>query len=242
MRRAVLLTGLVALLAACQSPAPRVAAPAETVATPDLEALYARRRAQGHTVYRVDPAASDVRIYVFRGGRAARLGHNHVLSAPDFDGYVSLDGEAATSAHFDLRFAFDALTIDDPALREAIGGSFAGPRSESDIAGTRRNMLGERVLDAANAPELHLHALRVEGDWPVLVARIAVDWRGRRHEDDVLLQVDRDDEGLRARGELVLRQTDLGITPLSILGGLVAVQDPVGVRFDFRAQKWRNEP
>ncbi|MES0872642.1 YceI family protein [Sinimarinibacterium thermocellulolyticum] len=238
MARAALLAALL-WLGACQTPVPRAPAAANGAAPAlDLPARYRERHAAGATVYRVDPAASDVRIYVFRGGRAAGLGHNHVLSAPTFDGYVSLDGEAAHTAQFDLRFAFEDLSIDDPALRAATGGSFAGVRSEADIAGTRRNMLGERVLDVARHPDLRVHSLAVEGDWPMLVARIAVDWRGKRREYDVLVHVERDGEALRARGELVLRQTDFGIRPLAVLGGVIAVQDAVGVRFDLRAARW----
>lgn len=238
MPRAALFAAL--FVAACQAPAPRV--PTTTQAAPaaiDLDAVYAQRHEAGATVYRVDPATSDIRIYVFRGGRAATLGHNHVLSTSDFDGYVSLDDEAARSARFDLRFDFEALIVDDPALRDATGGAFAGARSESDITGTRRNMLGARVLDAANHPELRVRALAVDGDWPMLVARVAIDWHGWSRDYDVLLQVDRDDDAVRAKGELVLRQTDFGITPLSILGGVIAVQDAVGVRFDIRAMRWR---
>ncbi len=237
MRHPALLASLL-LLAACQAPAPRGSVAAEVA--PSMAAVdksYARLRSAGATVYRVEPAASDVRIYVFRGGRAARLGHNHVLSAPEFDGYVALDGDSADSARFDLRFALDALIVDDEALLEATGGSFLSARSESDINGTRRNMLGERVLDAATHPELRIRSVSVGGDWPLLVARIAVDWRGISRPYDVLLQVERDDEILRARGELVLRQTDFGITPLSILGGTLAVQDAVGLRFDIRARR-----
>lgn len=239
MPRAALLAALLGL-AACQTPTAR--APSAASAAPpaiELDTVYAQRRAAGEAVYRIDAAASDVRIYVFRGGRAAPLGHNHVLSAPQFAGYVSLGSASAVSAAFDLRFAFEDLAIDDPALREATGGAFAGLRSESDIGGTRRNMLGERVLDAASHPELHIRSLAVEGDWPMLVARIAIDWRGFSRAYDVLLQVERTDDSLRARGELVLRQTDFGITPLAILGGVIAVQDPVGVRFDIRAPRWR---
>jgi polyisoprenoid-binding protein YceI len=231
---------LVALfgLAACQAPAPRPPTGAASApAAIDLDATYRQRADAGAAVYEVDPAASAVHIYVFRGGRAAQLGHNHVLSAPEFDGYVSLDGDAASAASFDLRFAFADLTIDDPALREATGGAFAGARSESDINGTRRNMLGKRVVDAATHPTLSIRSLAVAGDWPMLVARIAIDWRGYRREQDVVLQVEHDDASVRARGELVLRQTDFGITPLSILGGIIAVQDPVGVRFDIRARR-----
>lgn len=229
-------------LAACQSPAPQPPAD-EPASAPvpgiDLAAEYGRLRDSGAAVYRVDPASSDIRVYVYRGGRAAKLGHNHVLSAPAFAGYAVLDGSDLASARFDLGFRFDALVIDDPALREATGGNFAGARSESDIDGTRRNMLGPRVLDADNHPELRIRSLRIEGDWPLPVARIAVDWHGVTREHDVLLQTEKTDEQLRVRGELVLRQTDHGVTPLSIFAGAVTVQDPVGIRFELNATRWR---
>lgn len=229
-------------LAACQSPAPQppTSGPASTPAPSiDLAAEYGRLRDTGAAVYRADPATSDIRVYVYRGGRAAKLGHNHVLSVPAFEGFAVFDGSDVASARFDLSFRFDALVIDDPALRENTGGNFAGARSESDIEGTRRNMLGPRVLDADKHPELRIRSLRIEGDWPLPVARIAVDWHGVTREHDVLLQMDRTDEQLRARGELVLRQTDHGVTPLSIFAGTVTVQDPVGVRFELSATRWR---
>lgn len=232
----------VLMLAACQSPGPQqsTSEPASTPAPAiDLAAEYRSLRDAGAAVYRVDPASSDIRVYVYRGGRAAKLGHNHVLSVPAFDGYAVFDGSDLASARFDLGFRFDALLIDDPALREATGGNFAGARSQSDIDGTRRNMLGPRVLDADQHPELRIRSLRIEGDWPLPVARIAVDWHGVTREHDVLLQMEKTDEQLRARGELVLRQTDHGVTPLSIFAGAVTVQDPVGVRFELSATRWR---
>src|SRR5690606_18171887 len=111
MRRS-LLAGAVLGLAACQSPAPQPPA-GEPAATPapvvDLAAGYARLRDSGAVVYRVDPARSDIRVYVYRGGRAAKLGHNHVLSVPAFEGYAVFDGSDLASARFDLGFRFDAL-------------------------------------------------------------------------------------------------------------------------------------
>ncbi len=38
-----------------------------------------------------------------------------------------------------------------------------------------------------------------------------------------------------ASGDLMLRQTDFGITPLSVLGGALQVQYAVAVRFSIRA-------
>lgn len=237
-------------LAACQSPAPQtppdasaeapLVTPARTAAPADeLTAEYAGLRDAGAAVWRVDPSLSDIRIHVYRGGRLARVGHNHVLSAPAFTGYVVFDGSNLASARFDLRFAFAALTIDDPALRVATGGNFAGERSQSDIEGTRDNMLGPRVLDAQHYPELCIRSLRIEGDLPLPITRIAVDWHGVTREHDVLLQLENSGDRLRASGDLVLRQSDHGITPLSILAGAIAVQDPVGIRFTLEASRWR---
>ena len=39
-------------------------------------------------------------------------------------------------------------------------------------------------------------------------------------------------EGRRARGEVVIRQSDFGIQPFTVLGGLLAVQDALVVQFD----------
>ena len=212
--------------------------PAASAATTDrtLFQRYAERAVAGTAVYTVDPAASKVRLYAFRGGKAARMGHNHVFDAPRFEGYLSLPGDDPTQAQFELAFRLDELTVDAPALRAETGGNFSGERSESDIAGTLRNLLSARVMDAANHPLVTLRSVRIEGDWPLLVARVAVTMHGTTREQDVLLQVAREAGALRVRGEFVLRQSDYGIVPLSILGGQVAVQDPVAVRFDLAAE------
>ncbi len=240
--RALLVIALLLTLGACQSPAPQpvndaATAPVDTPGGIDLAADYRARLANGAAVYQIDAAASDLRIYVFRGGKAAKLGHNHVLSAPRFEGYVSLPSDAVAEARFDLAFRFDELQIDDPALREQTGGNFAGARSESDIAGTAKNMLGPRVLNASEHPFARIRSLGVAGDWPILVATVAIEMHGTTREREVLLLVERSDQQLRARGELVLRQTEFGVTPLSILGGVIAVQDPVAIRFDLRAKR-----
>ena len=54
--------------------------------------------------------------------------------------------------------------------------------------------------------------------------------------EPVVLQVARDPLGLRVRGRFALRQTDFGLAPLSVLGGLLAVQDEVAIDFDLRAE------
>lgn len=224
------------LLSACQSMPPAPAGNATLGGTPgDRAAAYREQAARGAQVYAIDPAASKLRVYVFRGGQAAKNGHNHVLSAPRFEGYLAWPSGDPRQARFELRFPLDALVIDDPALRAETGGSFSGQRSVSDIEGTRRNLLGPKGLDSAQWPFLEVKSLGVEGDWPILVARVEVRLHGVAQEKELMLRVEREPDRLRARGTLVLRQSEFGVVPFSVLGGLLAVQDPVAIEFDLRA-------
>lgn len=220
---------LLPALAACQTAAPQ---PALTAPVPDtdLRAEYQALAPNG-TVYAVDPAASRVRIFVFRAGAAARLGHNHVLSVPKFEGYVSVPSEQAADARFELRVPLAELVVDDPDLRRETAGNFSGERSADDIAGTRRNMLGTRGLSADQFPIVRLRSVAVEGDWPVLVAQVEVTLHGVTRAQAVMLRVERSPTQLKVDGQFTLRQSDFGITPFSALGGLMKVQDSVAIEF-----------
>ncbi|WP_020649965.1 YceI family protein [Solimonas variicoloris] len=228
-RTPALLAGAALLLAACAAPAPQ---PAEA---PGAAETYAPPAADGAALYRIDADASEVAIYAFRGGRAARFGHNHVLAAPQLEGVVRVPDAAAGAAQFALRFSLDALRIDDAAQRAATGGSFASARSAQDIDGTRGNLL--KSLDAARYPQVVIRSLAVHGDWPVLVADVAISLHGVRRTQTVPLRVERDERQLRARGSLAIRQSDFGIAPFSILGGALTVQDVLAIEFDLLARR-----
>lgn len=230
MVRTTLTALMMVALAACGTTAP-APGPIAPVAE-DLAAPYHEAEAAGAEVFTLDATASSVRLFVYRGGKAARAGHNHVIGVTRFEGYVVLDAVAPADSRFDLRVPVDGLAVDDPAWREAIGGTFGSARSGSDIEGTRRNLLGPKVLDADRFPTVRLHSQAVAGDWPLLVADVAITIKGVTRVQPVLLTLGREGEQLRARGEFVVRQTDFGIEPFSVLGGLMAVQDAIGVRFD----------
>ena len=102
---------------------------------------------------------------------------------------------------------------------------------QEQIEGTRDNMLGPSVLDAEQYPELVLRAVEISGDWPVLVARVEVQLHGRSHVYDSLMQVEREEDRLQVRGSLVVRQTDFGIEPMTVLGGLLGIQDALGIEY-----------
>ena len=199
--------------------------------------LAAQQRGEGR-LYRVDAATSQVRIHVFRAGRLAKVGHNHVIGVERLTGQVFVPTDGIAGAGVELAFRLDDLAIDKPEWRAPLGPEFASTPSASDVAGTRANLL--RAVDGERFPVIAMRSTAVAGAFPVLALKLAVNWHGQTRLLDVPVRVVRPagDTGssvLRTQGALVLRQSDFGITPFSILGGLLAIQDELTVDVDVAA-------
>ena len=223
LERRLLIAGVLAL-AACASQLPQQDAP-----TALWEPL---QRQAGELPLGIDKPASKLRAYVFRAGAVARLGHNHVLSASEFDAQALLGEAGLGSARLQMHLRLDQLQLDDPSLRAELGGAFAKPLDAEAIQGTRANMLGERGLQAASHPFLRLRSLKLVGEAPRLAALVEIELHGQRRQQWLALRVDDQGQRLIVSGSLVLRQTDYGLQPFSLLGGLLAVADEIVVEFE----------
>ncbi|RPI13385.1 MAG: YceI family protein [Lysobacterales bacterium] len=229
--RALFAAPALALLAACSVPRPEAEAPhARIPPAAPAEPTGASVIPEGARRYEVDPERSELSIRVFRAGPLARLGHDHVITTSRESGSAWLGKEPAGSG-FEMRFAGADLVVDDAEARRAAGEAFAAPVPDTAREGTRRNLLGPMVLDAANHPEIVLRADRLEGRWPRPVARVGVTVRGRAADVAVPLLVEHGGDELRASGSLRLRQTDLGLVPFSVAGGAIQVGDELEVEF-----------
>jgi hypothetical protein len=163
--------------------------------------------------------ADALRVLVFRGGTAARLGHNHVLVARD----LRVDWPDAGPV---LRFRLDALAVDPAAERARLGPAFASAVDDDARSGTRTNLL--KALDAAAHPEVVVRTLQQVGEGPQRAVEAEISLHGRQHRQWFVVSMD----GQRARGEVVVRQSDFGVQPFTVLGGLLAVQDALVVQFE----------
>lgn len=221
MRRALALAAL--LLSAC---APQVREAPPPKAPPDFPlAYYEQAAAQGKPVLRVDPADSLVVLTVRRGGSLARFGHDHVVASHGLRGYVAPgDGRA------DLYVVLDDLKVDEAALRSEAG--LDTQPSESDIEGTRANMR-EKVLETAKFPFAQIHATGTAPKW----LKVEIALHGARRSFDIPVDVENRGDELAVQGRFNFKQSDFGITPFSVLGGAVQVQDLVEVRFRVRARR-----
>lgn len=223
------------LISCTSSPAstqPKAAAAVGQSAAPaDLKATYEGLAKSGGKVYTLDPKTSAVRIYVFRGGMATKLGHNHVLSAPQFDGFVHMPPGMESDARFDLAFRFDQLEIDNTEYRSGLGKAFSTVLNQAAIDGTRDHMLGEDNMQADRYPTIRIHSVQITGEAPRLAAKVQVEMHGQTREMWVPLSADIQPEHITVSGSFVLRQTDFGAQPYSVLGGLLAVKDEVVIDF-----------
>ncbi len=217
-----LLLSLAMLLTAC---GPTLERPAPAVEpTAYAPAPAAARR------FLLDAADSEVVVLVYRGGRLARFGHNHVIRLRELEGRLDL-AEPLDGSRLALSFPSAAMELDDPELRAEQGTGFESPLRPTDIAATRRNMLGPTLLDAAHHPRIQVQGRVLSGRPPDLEMELKFQVRGHTALLRLPLQVELDAGLLRAEGELELLQTDLGLTPFSLLMGALTVENRMRVKY-----------
>ncbi|MFK8017556.1 MAG: YceI family protein [Gammaproteobacteria bacterium] len=218
---------LLCLLGACQSP-PEPAPPASSTpaAAPIAEATG--------TTFTIDTQQSWLRILVYKSGRLARFGHNHVISSHAIDGQVVLDGPVPVIA---LSLPLAELRVDDSAQRAAEGEDFPGEIPDKDRAGTRGNMLGEALLNAQRFPVLSIQSFDVRGDGPEYNVDANVTLAGRSSSVTFPVTVTRDGDTLTATGRTQILHEALGLTPFTALLGALSVRDDIGLHYYFVASR-----
>jgi hypothetical protein len=185
---------------------------------------------------RYDIVASHIEIRVYRDGPMAQLGHNHLISSDGLRGSIQLR-DPMSDTRFVLELPLDTLVVDDPALRATAGPDFAREVPQNDRDGTRRNMLGASVLDAARQPVLRLSADSLAGGPAEFQAQLRVGLRGEERVIAVPLVLEAGDGKLSARASFKLHHADLGLTPFTVALGALRVRDEID--FDCRLEAKR---
>ena len=173
----------------------------------------------------IDTTSSLIVVTVRRGGVLARLGHDHVVASHTVTGKVSPAQDRA-----DLQFRLDQMTVDEADLRR-IAGLEKQPSADA-IDGTRHNML-TKVLDAERYPVVSIHA---ERDAPGQPLRVSITLHGVTRTLAVPAELREENGVITVKGGFTLKQTDFGLTPFSVMGGAMAVEDQMELRFDLIAK------
>jgi polyisoprenoid-binding protein YceI len=219
--RAPLIVIPLLLAAGCQVPPMAETRPPEPSPTPVAVPSAAPR-------YAVDPQASEIRLLVYRDGPLARFGHNHVIVGR-VQGEIRA-GETAAGSGFRLEIPAESLIVDPPAARAEEGEAFAAQVSDPARRGTRENMLGADVLDAAAHPLIRIESVALAGPpWaPTVTARVTL--RGTTHDLSFPAAVVRAGDSLVVIASFRITQSDFGIKPFAALNGGLRVRDALEIR------------
>jgi polyisoprenoid-binding protein YceI len=160
----------------------------------------------------IDVNQSVITIHVFKSGLFSFAGDNHEVRAPIAAGTVD-EGAKSVVLNVDA----NKLTVLDPALP---------PEKRAQV---QKEMLSQNVLDVAHYPEIRFHSTQVvqvkPNEWNV---RGDLTLHGQTRA--VTVHVSRATG--HYRGTAALKQTDFGMTPVSVAGGTIKVKDELKIDFD----------
>jgi YceI-like domain len=231
---------LAVLLASCR--APRAPAPA-TPPPPSAggEVLPAPAPADPKSMpargsYRIDMADSELRVLVYRAGKLASLGHNHVMVNRKLSGSVESTGGADSSFSFSMPAATFVVDATQPRLEE--GPDFSAEVSEEAKSGTLHNMLGEAALNAAHFPLVKVSSVGLINEQSgVLLVTLSIEVAGHKSTVTAPFTLASDYGRVIATGTVELKQSTLGLTPYSLALGALSVQDAMLVKFRIVANR-----
>lgn len=206
-------------------------------AEPEHQADLKSMQVDAVVTYAIDAAASELHLLVRRAGALSRLGHNHIISAEHMQGTVSLYPEKSESV-IELTLPVADFVIDEPSLRKAEGEGFTSIPSQKDVDGTRRNMLGAKLLDVANFPVIRVTGsglLIHESELPTLEITIQVKNTSAIRQVPLDLTISRNE--ISAAGEIELTHKELGLKPFRVMLGALQVANEITARFLITARR-----
>lgn len=175
---------------------------------------------------------STVTISVYRAGALSVFGHNHVISSHALSGKIDLVNGNTDSGHFSMTMPLQSLQVDNESERKRMGKAFRTSVSESAKAGTRKHMLGSKVLDYPNFKNV-----KVDGDLVGHTVSAAITLHGITQSVRVPVSISHSGNQLLASGKFSIKQSSFGIQPYQAAAGLLKIKDTITIEFSIAAEK-----
>jgi len=186
--------------------------------------------AEEKAAYSIDHARSKLEINVYKAGLFKAFGHDHLISVGEISGRVEFDAKKIENSSVSMKVVANSLSVIDPGESE---------KNRNEIQAT---MKGPQVLDVAKFPEITFSSTSVSvmkktaDAWELTVTG-KLDLHGVGKPVSLPLQFHVEGDQLVATGEVLLLQTEYGITPVSVAGGSVKVKDKLRIGFTIVAIK-----
>jgi hypothetical protein len=160
-----------------------------------------------------------------------------VVSVGQLTGNVTVNLENPERSAFGIEFPVTELVVDDPTLRRGLGEEFESVPTADDIAGTRTNMLSERVLQGVQFPAIRITGIGPLGAGEQQTLQLKVELLGRSIDLTVPTKVAIDERQIEASGEFELNHADLGMQPFTVMMGALAVGEKLSFSYRVTAKR-----
>jgi len=186
--------------------------------------------------YVIDNEKSWIRVLVYRAGLMSGLGHNHVVSIDDIEGFIECTDQV-TDTVANLKFSIESFVVDDQSLRDIEGADFSAKVTAKDINGTRKNMLSRKLLNAEIFAQILIQTTAVSGEPDALNVTANVTVGGEENSIGFSATADLSENQLTVSGTAEISHKDLGLKPFSLALGMLKVHQDMVIRFFLVAQQ-----
>jgi polyisoprenoid-binding protein YceI len=168
----------------------------------------------------IDTQRSTIAIHVGKSGLFSAAAHDHTISAPIASGTI----QESPTPHIE----FTVHTADMKVMPD--------PKIDAKTQATIQTHMVEMTLETGKFPEIVFRSSHVE-------KQNAMQWQveGALTLHSVTkplkLNVTRTGEGDAYTTHIVLKQTDFGITPISVGGGMIKVKNEIALDFQIYAAR-----
>jgi polyisoprenoid-binding protein YceI len=178
--------------------------------------------AAGPRTFNVQPDQSRALIDVGKAGAFSFAGHTHEVEAPITSGAVHLDTDDPSRNNVRLEFNAAAMRVTGKG------------ESADDVPKVTEAMVSEMVLDVKRYPVITFESTSVAAKGSAAALDLSVTGRltirGKTQVVTAPVAVKVAGDRLTATGKFVIKQTDFGITPISV-GGVVKVKNELNITF-----------
>lgn len=181
------------------------------------------------TSYVVDPARCSAVVHVGKSGLFKFAGHEHEILATRCEGTVAaIVGDLGRSSVV-LRFETAGLQVSEK------------DEPQGDAAKVQAAMAAPKLLDVVRFPAVTFASWSVKGRTASAGAydlEVTGDLvlHGVTRRISVPLRVEVQGDSLKASGRFTLKQTDFGLSPISV-AGVVKVKDEIKIDFEIAATR-----
>ncbi len=181
-------------------------------------------------VFDVFKTGSEIRVLIYPAGLLKGFGHSHVISTDDIEGRIEI-GEELPGSGVELTIPVESFEVDLEALREEEGGPFENEVPESAKRGTRKNMLGAKLLDSAKFSTITVRSTAWSGELPDILVTAEFAVRDQTNVLEFPASVDITSNEIVVTGGFTVTHEQLGLKPFTAGLGSLRVRDEMELKF-----------